>query len=421
MTAKALRRFYNEDLKEDVYDACLVATENPFDALNTISADGYYVDSPAYREGSWIQTTYVPPPVALEPPRLSLSQPFRGFDPGKKETAAKPKKKPRTAAPRVREEEEEEATKRKRPAPFTRLAELQGQMRTYKVRMLPTREQKRELKRCFGVARCAYNFANERVRRGGARANFIQLRNEWTQRAPLPWASAPHTMVATRIQQHAIKQCVDAYTSNYAKAKLTPGHQFEVKYRSLRATAMEVIVIEKDEVPKQQSRKPRVRFQAIQDMPTRPRRSECLLHLGNNLAGSGGIRLQDSKKVIERLLGEQTRLKENGKIQWNKRVGVFYFIYAYEQPKLVDPDPAFERKRVVATDPGISPFQEWYSPTSGEYGALLDGARPQIHRRCKAIDVLQSRIDQRQPGRCSRRCSSGTRAASSTSHPSRAW
>ena len=95
------------------------------------------------------------------------------------------------------------------------------------------------------------------------------------------------------------------------------------------------------------------------------------------------------------LLSESTRLKENAKIQWDKQIDRFYFIYAYVQPKLEDPDPLFEHKQIVATDPGLAPFHEWYSPTSGEYGVLLEGAKPEIHKRCKAIDKLQSRIAHR--------------------------
>ena len=389
---KAGQRFYNKDLKAQVYDVCLVATENPFEALNTIAADEYYY---LQKEGSWTQTTYVPPsPVTL--PRQSLSLPFREFDPGGNPQQQKQisNKKAKTLNPPIQQVEEEEP-KRKRAAPFTRLAALNGQLRSFKVLMLPTRQQKIELKRCFAVARHAYNFANARIREeGGARASFMDLRNEWTKQPPLPWASQKETMVATRIQQLAIKQCVDAYTSNYARRKLEPQHKFEVKYRSLRSTQTEAIDIEKDQ--KCKTLGGRMRFQAMPDMPTRPRRSECLLHLGNNLARFGGIRLQDSPRVIHMLLSEAGGLKENAKIIWDKPLNQFYFRYVYDQPKLVDPDPTFERKRIVATDPGISPFQQWYSPTSGEYGVLLDGARPEILQRCKAMDTLQSRVAHRQ-------------------------
>ena len=254
-------------------------------------------------------------------------------------------------------------------------------MRIYKVLMLPTRKQKRELKRCFDVSRHVFNFANYRIRKHGDAINFCKLRNLWTKQPPLPWG----LNVATRIQQHAIKHCVDAYTSNLAK-----GGAFEVKYRSLDSTDTEVIVIEKDEDRHAKTSR-RVRFEPL----PKKRRYECLLHLGNNLAKYGGFRLLDSKKVIEKLLKESAGLKEQAKIQWDKRINRFYFIYAYVQPKLEDPDPTFERKRIVAMDPGMTPFQEWYSPTTGEFGELLDGAKDQKYARCVALDKLQRRIAHR--------------------------
>ena len=390
---KFKRRFYNQALKANVYDQCWFATENRFAALNTIPIEKYSKKTITTR-GGWTLTTYMPPRRACT--TMNFSQAFQEFDPGKTSTSSSKKARVDQQQTADHNKEDNNEPKRKRPSPFTRAVELEGQMRTYKVLILPTRDQKIELKRCFAVARHAYNYANSRIQKDGARANFIDLRNEWTKRLPLPWASKPHTKVATRIQQHAIKQCVDAYLSNYAVTKKKPHHVFEVNYRSLHSTATETLVIEKDQVTTSKSGEcTRKRFEAIVDLPTKPRRSECLLHLGNNLEQFGGIRLQDSSKVIELLLKEKTHLKEDAKIQWDKRLGKFYFIYAYEQPKRKDPDPTFTQKRIVATDPGLAPFQEWYSPTSGEHGVLLDGGRAGKVKRCKAIDALQSRLEKR--------------------------
>jgi transposase len=49
----------------------------------------------------------------------------------------------------------------------------------------------------------------------------------------------------------------------------------------------------------------------------------------------------------------------------------------------------------VATDPGASPFHAYYSPTSGEYGELFEGARSEFEYRLKKIDALQTRISKR--------------------------
>ena len=121
--------------------------------------------------------------------------------------------------------------------------------------------------------------------------------------------------------------------------------------------------------------------------------------MGSNSKGKGGIRLQDKPHVIDRMVAEGNRLKEDAKIIFDKRTNAFHFIYTFEQPKLEEPDPGFAGKRIVANDPGVHPFQKWYSPTSGEHGELLEGFREQLEERVLKLDALQSRVDRKQQAR----------------------
>jgi hypothetical protein len=75
------------------------------------------------------------------------------------------------------------------------------------------------------------------------------------------------------------------------------------------------------------------------EQPSSDRRVECLALFGCNLKNVGGIRLQDKQHVIDRLLAEGNRLKEDAKILWDKRTESYHFIYTFEQPSLPDPDP----------------------------------------------------------------------------------
>eukprot|EP00966_Prymnesium_polylepis_P297525 6874099-Prymnesium_polylepis.1 len=87
------------------------------------------------------------------------------------------------AAPEA--EPRQEPTKRK---VFKRERELKGVLRTYKVRMLPTPEQRQELKLAFSMARKAYNWAVAAVNGNTVPCNFQQLRNAF-EKEPLPrWA-----------------------------------------------------------------------------------------------------------------------------------------------------------------------------------------------------------------------------------------
>ena len=303
-------------------------------------------------------------------------------------------------APRLEEgaqaqEEREEALPAagKRKTPFKREQELEGTLRTAKVKMLPTADQVKELKRCFSVARKAYNWANDRVRRGGPK-NIIKLRTDWralVKENPIEWATGPST-VASSIQEGAIRQLVAAYQSNAAKKKKNPNHLYDVKFRSLRKTLTETIAIDKDSPKKKTSTL--LRFEALAAQEG-AKRKECLAFFGNNLTGVGGVKMRDSARIIDRIVAEGRRLTESGKIRWDKRSCSFHFIFTYVQDKLEDPDPTFAEKRIISTDPGVRVFQTWYSPTSGEYGELMEDDGLEIERRCVAMDALQSRIDRR--------------------------
>lgn len=287
--------------------------------------------------------------------------------------------------------------------PFQRVNKLTGgeTMRTLKIRMWPTTSQTKELKRCFDVARLAYNTSNQRVK-GGEQPNFIKLRTHWRTLQPPAFANTPSTKVSSNIQARAIKQLVDAYSTNLAKKRKNPHLDFEVKDRHIKNNATEVIVIEKDSPLKKTSTL--LRFEPSPNVCTRKGHKECLAFFGNNLKDTGGIRMQD--RSIQRLLDEGNRLKEDAKILWDKRINAFFFIYTYVQPAIPKVHPQ-QQERIVATDPGNTPFQAWYSPTSGEHGYCLQGAERDLLKRNKTIDTLKKRIKGPNNGsrrtRCQRR------------------
>ena len=318
--------------------------------------------------------------------------------------SAKKRRKTAQQPPRTTAEAEEEEPKRKQ-RPFQRKETLlDGQMRTYKVLMLPSLEQQLELKRCFAVARQAYNHANDLVK-VNPRLTFIEARKLWVQHTKLlpreDVASAHNARpVATKIAARAIKQLLDAYKTNVAKRarrewlnakypeNAKPIEEYEVKDRSLKESDTEVIVIEKHQAA--------CHCGLLRVVPVPARQNaQCLAFFGNNLKDMGGILLQDSSRCVERMVAEGRELKEDAKILWEKATGRFYFIYAFTQPVLQDPDPTFSSKRIVATDPGCYPFQAWYSPTSGCHGELMHGGSKDLKRRLEALDALQARIQSR--------------------------
>jgi transposase len=282
---------------------------------------------------------------------------------------------------------------------------LEGHLRVYRVRMVPTAEQTRELKRCFSAARHAYNATVASIN-GGAAPNFYERRQEYKAAPRPPWAVG----VAVRIVDGAVEQAVNAFKSNIAKMRVNPQHtHFHVQFMSHKKTRTEVLRIDAAP-PSTAMGSPLLRFKPV-PYANSTNRAECLAFFGNNLKPVGGIRLQDKDRVIQRMLAEGNRLKETARIHYDKRTRSFHFLYTYEIPRLEDPDPDFETKRIVATDPGVRRFQTFYSPTSGDYGTLLTKQRGALEKRCFALDDRASWLARRaasysspeQQGRRSRR------------------
>ena len=380
------------------------------------------------RRSVWRHTLYAPPSTtAREVGKPSLSLPFLKHTPSN--PGQQPNKTARQAASSLpspssipaadQPSDDNDGTKKRKRTPFKRAIALEGRQRSWKVRMLPTKAQALELKRCIGVVRDAYNFANRRVREDKVPANRIALRDEWEKMDHPPEVKA----VARRFVRGGIYDLVDAYTSNYAKLKANPKHKFVVLDRdeihsrteSLQVERRNVLlgVIPINETPawaaKRRRREEEIHaLGLVSSVPVRPdgawrkRRAECLLRFGNTLGVHGPIRIQGRQKTINAVVQAGPNLQAAARIQWNKHADAFYFIWCFELPALADPDPAFERKTVVALDPGCTPFQKWYSPTSGEHGELLADARPELKQRCLEIDRLRGRIDRRlgNPQRC---------------------
>lgn len=391
------QRFWNQRLKP-LYDAC------PLPVQSTPSAPHHRAE-PSYgfrfTFQDWHQNwTHVPPSGPPTDPSLAARlRPLVHPSPPP-EPKAPPRKKAKAAAsdsPSTSTTDDVDAAlaEPKKQPPFKRKIAVEGHLRAYKIRMWPTREQERELVRAFAGARKAYNWALEQVKEHGQRPNAIALRGKFrAEYEPPDWLKddkGKHA-ISSHILAGGVRQLADAYASNKAKRDKDPSHHYEIKYRG-RRNYTDTIKIDKN--PQTGTRiSPLLRFQPV-PYANSEQRAECLAFLGSNFKGKGGIRLQDKQHVIARLLAEGDRLKEDAKIQHDKRTNAYYFIYTFEAPKLADPDPEFTSKRIASLDSGVEPFNAYYSPTTGEYGQLLRGFRDQLEPRVLKLDALQSKITKR--------------------------
>jgi len=317
-----------------------------------------------------------------------LSSPFLAHVGAAKPDNAKGDATPVSVGTKRKKEPEEPPKKKKK---IGRQEPMKGRPRSYKLRMFPTKAQAFELKRCFAAARAAYNFANRRVRVDKVPVNEMSLKHDWVIADPALKRDAMG--VSARITNGGVADLVRAYTSNYAKLRIGKGKPFVVKDRDEIKTKTEVIHIERVKVLLGV-----VKSTAPQDGSQR--RRECGLRFGNNLKALGPIRIQGRRRIVETIERNGAYLPCEAKIQWDKRLGVFYYIWVDDVPFKDDPDPQFKDKWICSLDPGVSPIQEFYSPAHGEHGALMVNLREEIKRRCLAIDGLCSRLKRRDRAKC---------------------
>ena len=403
-SARACYRFFSSLLR-GVYSSCVLPTETAFAASHSICSSTYSTHTAP--NCAWRQLTFRPPPTVSLQRTFSLSSPFLALvstapgapGAGGGAQAQTPKKRKQEAV--EKEEEEEDAAPPK--------GEEKRLLRTMHIRLRLTAKQRKEVIKAFAVQRKAYNFAVELARTYGAHAKANRLRDAWAGwkdevRHNRFGDSHLHRWlltsgVHTKIDAQGIRQFVHACESGWAKAKAEgkpPGSAPLPGFRSARKANVETLFLEKGATGG-----PLLRF-----LPTpyvqRKGHGQCLLQMGgDHLTKSklGFFLMEDKVAVIERLVGERTP-RFDGKLRWDKRTDSFHFIYTYELPRLPDPDPLFAHKRIVATDPGVYPFQAWYSPTSGEHGRLLDGEADRLLKRLHDdIDVRQKRLARFQGGR----------------------
>lgn len=483
------RRYFHQALRS-VYERVTIPVLQPFAGTPAAVPRSTYTRSlPRKGANKWCHSRYIPatpPPTplfadAFKPLADGTAPPPPGADGGGGGGgAARKRRKPvpvanssaaDAALPPIEEEPvAAEGPKRKKSKGFGRKVPMTGNIRTYKVRMLPTAEQKLELKRVFAAKRWVYNWCNAELHHrrrvpdgnGGYKRlspSFQDIRNHFKARgrAKMPaWSSG----IDDKVLVSACQDVSVAWLNGYDARTAGDLDKFHVRYQSAtHKTPSEVVHIPKstttmgthvsspfvcfdsvysdaatadlaaqvaeaekairskalaighqrksnnaDRVATLEAEKavlvaslPGLRAQLVQAQQALlpERRAVCLLHLNKGFSTLGGIRLQDRRRVIERLLAEGPKLKEDAKLHWDKRRRAFYFIYTYEQPKPVDPDPTWTTKTVGALDGGIRNFQRWGNATTGETGELVCGFRRRVQDRVETIDDLHSRCTRR--------------------------
>eukprot|EP00961_Rhodomonas_salina_P201799 2722201-Rhodomonas_salina.1 len=295
----------------------------------------------------------------------------------------------------VKREEERSQGIVKKPAPMTRKTPLEGELRSYKLRLYFPKEGAKKnktsvmpkwLRTWFDGGRHAFNSAVRLIQQG-QRANTRELKKKIVPSTPL-WARS----VPSRIRYRSINSACVAHNialnakqkrlwilRNKTKASAEKIAAVEGKYnvrcRSSRKSQSEVITIEKTANGGS--------FSKIQKC------NDGFVGVFLRGAETPSLLFNDSKWLEDKLL-DDGELKEDALLQWDKETGHVFLIVRIDIPKRIDTQDVSE-KRVVGLDPGLNNFQTFYSP-DGTHGELLSDGNDYIKKKLSRICEIEKLI-----------------------------
>ncbi len=223
-----------------------------------------------------------------------------------------------------------------------------GGLKTEKIRIYPDEKQKSLLRQWLGTARFVFNQTVEYLKQPETSPDWLRIKTGIIAGLP-EWAKP----VPYQIKSVAVRDACDAVKNAEMKCRKTGQFQ-DVKFRSKREKKDSVFI------PK-----------------TAVKESSFYTTLI-------GRKMKITENLPEIL--HDCRLKcENGK---------FWLCVPVEKTVTVSEN---QRYSAVALDPGVRTFQTFYSPvTAGKIGA---GDFGRIHRLCRYLDSLYSRISRAECGR----------------------
>ena len=283
---------------------------------------------------------------------------------------------------------------RKRKSLFCRKAALDGKLRSYKIRMYPTAAQKGKLRMWYAATNRAYNAAVQAVRNMCSKASLIEVRKKIVPKESIPFDDKWVEQVPSKVRARAVKQLVDAQHINLKEKGFG---KFSLRFRSFRKDPTGTIILEKA-FPKDNG--PLHHFSEYDGSmhSTGTQKRHGLMHMApSSFSGvDNAILIRDRHWLVDKLI-KDGKLKEDGKIMWDKRTDRWYLIVLVDKEVkkniLVDEGhEVMDLNSIVSLDPGVRSFNTFYSP-DGTHGELLSGALKVAMGMCKKMDKIRSDMD----------------------------
>ena len=262
-----------------------------------------------------------------------------------------------------------------------------GDMRSLKIRIRPTVEQRVILRQWIDATRYLYNQSLQLVRKDSDRKiSFYDLRNElataknitdpkkqWLKKIPNCIRQSGVKQLTEAFKTNFAKQLTEAFKTNFAKQRKDK-QRFQVHYRSKKRCKTEVTEVDKRKT----------------NILCGNRATEAFIQLFPRFMKQP-IRMKDSKRTIRKIRSWES-IRCDFKIQYMRRVKQWYLILPYREPKQFPNAPLTPPHPHVALDPGVRIFQTCYSDTAGA-GTLGAGVMEHMEKHVTRIDRIQSLLD----------------------------
>lgn len=275
---------------------------------------------------------------------------------------------------------------------FKRRDAINGKFRSYKIRMYPTSAQKKRLRMWYAACNRAYNSALNMIKENmGTKANLIELRKRIVPKESITDDMRWVEQVPSKVRARAVKQLVDAQHINLKERGVG---NFRLRYRSYRKDPTGTIILEKAFA---RDNGPLHHFSPCdRSSPSSngTQKKHALMHMAPSCfpAQENGILIRDRHWLVDKLL-DDGKLKEDGKIIWDKRTDSWYLIVLMDKDvKKKQAEDDSDAKNIVSLDPGVRSFNTFYSP-DGTHGELLVGSTKVAMAMCKRMDKIRSSMD----------------------------
>jgi transposase len=411
-----IHRFYRNILWM-WYERCILPTEVPCNAAHSLPAASFTVDviKPASfsdhpkqeskkeaRKPIWTNT--IRKPVLNDLIHLTSKEVVHlvGPDSITKDTVMPMVQRKRFLADKAATEvarQINQEPKRKAP-PGKRQVPVTGVLRTYKLRMYPTADQKGVIKGFFRGADYTYNKAVEQIRDLPQAPNWMDVREQVTGKDGRLGDPAFVSETPLKIRNHAVLEAVvNLKTGIQERGR----GKFTLHYKSHKRNPTGSIHLDKGSVATDTQKanscivnsfhRPEAVHPVLLRGPGGKNNAIAYMKLAPNFFKKAGvddmIKIRDRPWLINKLLDDNI-LVEDGKIFWDRRVDRYWLIVAIDHP-VVPKDPD-RQPRVVANDPGTRSFCKTYA-VDGTNCELLEGAMDKMRKMDQRIAKIRKHMD----------------------------